>query len=192
VTRRLLSLYVGLTLFGTGVALMVEANLGLDPWDVLHQGIARRLGLPLGTVAILVSGLVLLAWIPLRERPGLGTVSNAVVVGLVINLVTARLHQPGPWPERAAFLAAGIVAVAGATALYIGAGFGPGPRDGLMTGLARRGHSIRRVRTGLEVTVLILGWLLGGKVGIGTVAYAVSIGPLVQLFMARSAAGPRD
>jgi uncharacterized membrane protein YczE len=185
VTRRLVSLYAGLVLFGTGVSLMVRANLGLDPWDVLHQGLARQLGIPLGTVAIVVSGVVLLAWIPLRERPGLGTVSNAVVVGLVINVVTARLRQPEPWLGRAVFLVAGIVAVAGATALYIGAGFGPGPRDGLMTGLARRGHSIRLVRTGIEVSVLVIGWLLGGTVGIGTVAYAVSIGPLVQLFMRR-------
>jgi uncharacterized membrane protein YczE len=183
VTRRLVSLYAGLALFGAGVALLVRANLGLDPWDVLHQGLARQLGVSLGAVVIGVSGLVMLAWIPLRERPGLGTLSNVVLVGLVIDLVSARLHQPDPWLGRAAFLAAGIMAIAVATALYIGAGFGPGPRDGLMTGLARRGHSIRAVRTGIEVAVLVVGWLLGGTVGIGTLAYAVSIGPLVQLCM---------
>jgi len=189
VSRRLLSLYAGLTLFGAGVALMVRADLGLDPWDVLHQGLARRLGVSLGAVVIAVAALILLAWIPLRERPGLGTLSNVLLVGLVIDAVSARLPQPEPWLGRAAFLAAGIVAIAAATALYIGAGFGPGPRDGLMTGLARRGHSIRRVRTGLELSVLALGWLLGGTVGVGTVAYAVSVGPLVQLFFTIGGAG---
>jgi uncharacterized membrane protein YczE len=185
VTRRLISLYAGLALFGTGVALMVRANLGLDPWDVFHQGLARQLGLSLGTVVIAVAALVMLAWIPLRERPGLGTLSNVVLVGLVIDAGSALLPHPQPWLARAGFLAAGIVAIAAATALYIGAGFGPGPRDGLMTGLSRRGHSLRAVRTAIELSVLALGWLLGGTVGIGTVAYALSIGPLVQLFMRR-------
>ena len=183
-TRRLVSLYFGLTLFGTGVALMVRANLGLDPWDVFHQGLARQFGVSLGAVVIGVAAVVMLAWIPLRERPGLGTLSNVVLVGLVIDAASALLPHPQPWLARAAFLGAGIVAIAVATALYIGAGFGPGPRDGLMTGLARRGLSIRVVRTAIELSVLALGWLLGGTVGIGTVAYAVSIGPLVQLFMA--------
>jgi uncharacterized membrane protein YczE len=174
-----------LTLFGVGVALMVRANLGLDPWDVFHQGLARRTGLSLGLTVIAVSAAVMLAWIALRERPGLGTVSNAVMVGLVIDAASGLLPHPQPWPARGAFLAAGIVAIALATALYIGAGFGPGPRDGLMTGLARRGHSLRLVRTAIELSVLTAGWLLGGTVGLGTVAYAVSIGPLVQFFMAR-------
>jgi uncharacterized membrane protein YczE len=189
VSRRLLSLYAGLTLFGAGVALMVRADLGLDPWDVLHQGLARRLGVSLGAVVIAVAALILLAWIPLRERPGLGTLSNVLLVGPVIDAVSARLPRPEPWLGRAAFLAAGIVAISAATALYIGAGFGPGPRDGLMTGLARRGHSIRGVRTGLELSALALGWLLGGTVGVGTAVYAVSIGPLVQLFFTISGGG---
>ncbi len=179
-------------LFGLGVALMVAADLGLDPWDVFHQGLAARTGLSLGWTVIAVSVAVMLAWVPLRQRPGLGTVSNAVVVGLVIDPALALLPRPGHLLGRWAFLVAGILGIAVATALYIGADLGPGPRDGLMTVLARRGHSIRLVRTTLEVSVLAVGWLLGGTVGIGTLAYALSIGPLIQLLMPRlaTAGGP--
>jgi uncharacterized membrane protein YczE len=182
---RLARLYPGLAGFGVSLALMVRARLGLDPWDVLHQGIARQLGVQLGWVTIAVSGLVLLAWIPLRQRPGLGTLSNAVVVGLVVNGALDVLPAPGSLGWRAAFLAAGIGLNGLATACYIGAGLGPGPRDGLMTGLAARGHSLRVVRTLIEVSVLAIGWALGGSVGLGTLAYAVSIGPLTHVLLPR-------
>jgi uncharacterized membrane protein YczE len=181
--RRLTSLYAGLALFGLSVAVMVRARLGLDPWDVFHQGLARRAGLPLGTTVIIVSALVMLAWIPLRQRPGVGTISNAILVGVAIDGALEVLPTPHALPLRAAFLAAGVVLNGVATALYIDAGLGPGPRDGLMTGLAARGHSIRVVRTSIEVSVLAAGWLLGGTVGVGTVAYALAIGPLVQLLL---------
>ena len=182
-TRRLVRLYAGLALFGLSIALMVRARLGLDPWDVFHQGLARRAGLPLGAVVIAVSAAVMLAWIPLRQRPGIGTISNAILVGLALDAALALLPHPGPPPARAAFLTSGIVLNGLATALYIGARLGPGPRDGLMTGLATRGHSIRAVRTAIEVSVLAAGWMLGGTVGVGTVAYALTIGPLVQRFL---------
>jgi uncharacterized membrane protein YczE len=189
-STRILRLYVGLVGFGVTLALMVRARLGLGPWDVLHQGLAARLGVPIGWVVIAVGAVVLLAWIPVRERPGIGTVSNAVVVGLVVDAVLAIVPAPGSLPVRAAFLAVGIVGNAAATALYIGAGLGPGPRDGLMTGLARGRLSIGAVRTGLELTVLTIGFLLGGSVGIGTVAYAVSIGPLVHWALPRLTVAP--
>lgn len=182
---RLVRLYAGLAGFGVSLALMVRARLGLDPWDVLHQGIARQLGVQLGWVTIAVSGLVLLAWIPLRQRPGFGTLSNAVMVGLVVNGALDVLPVPGSLGWRAAFLAAGIGLNGLATACYIGAGLGPGPRDGLMTGLAARGHSVRVVRTLIEVSVLAIGWVLGGSVGLGTLAYAVSIGPLTHVLLPR-------
>ncbi len=182
---RVARLYLGLGGFGLSVALMVRARLGLDPWDVLHQGIAEHLGMRIGWVVIGVSMLVLLAWIPLRQRPGLGTISNAVVVGLVVNLCAGLIAAPHALPIRVAMLAAAIVINGVATACYIGAGLGPGPRDGLMTGLAGRGHSIRVVRTALELSVLGLGIILGGSFGVGTVAYAVSIGPLVHLLLPR-------
>ncbi len=190
-------LYLGLGGFGLSVALMVRARLGLDPWDVLHQGIAGHLGVRIGWVVIGVSVLVLLAWIPLRQRPGFGTLSNAVVVGLVVNLCAALIPAPHALPMRVAMLVAAIVVNAASTACYIGAGLGPGPRDGLMTGLAGRGHSIRVVRTAIEVSVLALGVILGGSFGVGTVAYAVSIGPLVhvllpRLRLANPAGGPPD
>jgi uncharacterized membrane protein YczE len=182
---RLARLYPGLVGFGVSLALMVRARLGLDPWDVLHQGIARQLGVQLGWVTIAVSGLVLLAWIPLRQRPGLGTLSNAVIVGLVVNGALDVLPAPGSLGWRAAFLAAGIGLNGLATACYIGAGLGPGPRDGLMTGLVARGHSLRVVRTLIEVSVLAIGWALGGSVGLGTLAYALSIGPLTHVLLPR-------
>lgn len=162
------------------MALIVHADLGLDPWDVLHQGVARVAGLRLGVTVILISGVVLLAWIPLRLRPGLGTVMNAVLVGATFELFDPLVPSPSGLVGRGALLVAGIVLNAVATAAYIGAGLGPGPRDGLMVGIARRVGTIRSVRTTIEVLVLGTGWLLGGTVGVGTVAYALAIGPLVH------------
>jgi uncharacterized membrane protein YczE len=182
---RLARLYLGLLGFGVSLALMVRARLGLGPWDVLHQGIARHLGVQLGWVTMGVSGLVLLAWIPLRQRPGLGTVSNAIIVGLVVNGALDILPTPGSLAWRAVWLAGGIGLNGLATACYIGAGLGPGPRDGLMTGIAARGHSLRAVRTLIELSVLAAGFALGGNVGAGTVAYAVSIGPLTHVLLPR-------
>jgi uncharacterized membrane protein YczE len=183
-TVRLVALYAGLMLYGLSGALQVRARLGLDPWDVLHQGLAGHLGLEIGTVLIIVGAVVLLFWIPLRQRPGLGTVSNVVLVGLGMNAALAVLPSPHRLGSRIAEVAGGILLCAVATALYLGAAFGAGPRDGLMTGLAARtGYSIRAVRTVLELTVLGVGWLLGGTVGFGTVAFAVAIGPLTQIFL---------
>ena len=182
---RLVRLYLGLGLFGVSLALMVKAELGLDPWDVFHQGLARQAGISLGLVVIAVGAIVMLLWIPLRQRPGLGTISNVIVVGLVVDLGLALLARPQGLAWRVIFLVGGIVVNGIATALYVGAGLGPGPRDGLMTGLAQRGHSLGLARTAIELTVLATGWLLGGTVGVGTVAYAVSIGPLVHLLMPR-------
>src|SRR4051812_12155903 len=161
---------------------MVRANLGLGPWDVLHQGIARQLNVRLGWVTIAVSALVLLGWIGLRQRPGLGTVSNVVLVGLAVNVTLDLMPDVGALPMRIALLVAGVLLNAFATGLYIGADFGPGPRDGLMTGLAQRGWSIRTARTAIELIVFALGYALGGSVGVGTVVYTVSIGPLIHLF----------
>jgi uncharacterized membrane protein YczE len=182
---RLANLYVGLVLFGASIALMISADLGLAPWDVLHQGISLRSGLPIGLVVNLVAAAVLLLWLPLRQKPGLGTVSNVIVVGLAADATLALLPEPARLDVRVALLLGGVLAIGVATGLYIGAGFGPGPRDGLMTGLARRGHSLRVVRTSIEVTVLLAGWLLGGTVGVGTLVYAVGIGPLAHYFIPR-------
>jgi len=181
--RRLTQLAVGLVAYGISIGLLVRANLGLDSWDVLHQGIAQRLGVSIGWVVNGVGVLVLLAWIPLRQRPGVGTVANVVVVGLVADATLAVLPALSSLPVRVLTLTVAIALNALATGLYVGAGLGPGPRDGLMTGLAARGHSIRVVRTVIEVSVLGAGWLLGGTVGVGTLLYAVSIGPLVQLLL---------
>jgi uncharacterized membrane protein YczE len=186
-TARVVRLLTGLVLFGFSLALMVEADLGLGPWDVLHQGLADRLGVDLGWVAIGIGALVLAAWIPLRERPGLGTAANVVLVGLAVNVSLVLLPALTALAPRVTVLVVGIVANAVATALYIGAGFGPGPRDGLMTGLARRGLSVRTVRTGLELAVLALGVALGGPIGLGTIAFALAIGPLVHLLLPRFA-----
>jgi uncharacterized membrane protein YczE len=185
--RRFTQLQAGLVAYGVSMAFMIESHLGLDPWDVFHQGLARRTGLSFGTVTILVGVAVLLLWIPLRQRPGLGTVSNVIVIGLVVDAALWLLPTPDPMWVRIGFLVGGIVLNAFATGLYIGARLGPGPRDGLMTGYVARHPraSIRLVRTVVEVTVLALGWLLGGAVGIGTVAYALSIGPLTQVFLPR-------
>jgi uncharacterized membrane protein YczE len=166
--------------------------LGLDPWDVLNQGIARHLGIQMGWVVDGVGALVLVAWIPLRQRPGFGTLSNVVVVGLVVNAALGVLPAPRGLLLRAAMLTSGIVLNGVATGCYIGAGLGPGPRDGLMTGLVARGHSLRVVRTAIELSVLAVGFALGGSVGVGTVAYALAIGPLVHIFLPRLGLAARD
>ncbi|MGH3521797.1 MAG: YczE/YyaS/YitT family protein [Mycobacterium sp.] len=182
--RRLIQLYIGLLIYGLGGALQVRSGLGLDPWDVFHQGLSNHVGLAIGTVLILVGAAVLLLWIPLRQMPGLGTISNVVLIGVSMNACLQWLPHVHALGWRIACMVAGVLIGCIATGLYIGAHFGPGPRDGLMTGLARRtGRSIRLTRTCLEVSVLTVGWLLGGTVGVGTVLYAVAIGPLAQFFM---------
>jgi uncharacterized membrane protein YczE len=182
--RRLAQLYAGLVLYGLSLAMLVRSDLGLDPWDVLHQGIARHVPLSFGTVVILTGAVVLLLWIPLRQRPGIGTVSNVIVIGLAADGGLALLSQPDAFWLRLALLAGGVALNGFATASYIGAGLGPGPRDGLMTGwVRRRGGSLGVVRTTIEVAVLLGGWALGGTVGLGTVVYALAIGPLVQTFL---------
>jgi len=182
--RRLVQLYAGLALYGASSALLVESGLGLEPWGVLHQGLAELTGLTIGVVSIFVGAAVLLLWIPLRQRPGLGTVSNVFVVGLAMDGTLALVPDAHALAARVPLLVAGIVLNGVATGLYIAASLGPGPRDGLMTGLHRRtGRSIRLVRTAIELAVVATGFALGGTVGIGTVLYAVAIGPLAQLFL---------
>jgi uncharacterized membrane protein YczE len=183
VRGRLVQLFLGLLLYGFSASLLVLARLGLDPWDVFHQGLARHSGLAIGTWSILVGLVVLLLWIPLRQMPGIGTVANVVMIGGTMDVVLSFVHSPHSMVWRIVCLVAGVSLNGVATGAYIGAGLGPGPRDGLMTGLAARGHSIRVVRTGIEITVLATGWLLGGTVGVGTVLYAVSIGPLAHVFV---------
>jgi uncharacterized membrane protein YczE len=183
VTRRLIQLYAGLVLFGVSAAMLLMARLGVDPWDVFHQGLSRRIGLGVGTWAIIVGAFVMVLWIPLRQRPGFGTLSNVVVVGLVIDVVLALIPSVHGLVARYAVMVSGVLLNGVATGAYIGAGLGPGPRDGLMVGLAGRGHSVRVVRTCIELTVLVTGWLLGGTVGIGTVVYAVGIGPIAHIFI---------
>jgi uncharacterized membrane protein YczE len=182
VLRRLVQLYIGLLLYGLSSALLVRSRLGLDPWDVFHQGLAKHLGLAIGTVVIIIGAAVLLLWIPLRQRPGVGTISNVVLIGLSMNIALEVLPDPGAPAWRIAEMGGGVLLCGLATGMYIGADFGPGPRDGLMTGLARRtGRSIRLIRTCIELTALAAGWLLGGTVGVGTVLFALTIGPLAQL-----------
>ena len=185
--RRLLQLYLGLVAYGVSMWLMLESDLGLMPWDVLHQGVALQGGWSMGRVAVATSFVVLLAWIPIRQKPGIGTISNAVVIGVVFDLVNGWFGDAlaGVQPAgRVGLLLAGIVLNAIATAAYIGAHFGPGPRDGLMTGISRRsGWSVRLVRTLIEGSVLLAGYLLGGTFGLGTVAYALAIGPMIQLML---------
>ncbi|MFE9807170.1 YitT family protein [Streptomyces sp. NPDC005548] len=189
--RRLVQLYAGLALYGASSALLVEAGLGLEPWNVLHQGLAELTGLTIGVVSIIVGAAVLLLWIPLRQRPGLGTVSNVFVVGIAMDGTLALLPDTHSLAVRIPLLLAGVVLNGMATGLYIAAAFGAGPRDGLMTGLHRRtGRSVRLVRTALEVAVVATGFVLGGTVGVGTVLYAVAIGPLAQLFLRVFAARP--
>jgi uncharacterized membrane protein YczE len=182
--ERLIRLLVGLFLYGFTMAMMVESTLGLDPWDVFHQGVADHVSLTFGQVVIVVGALVLLLWIPLRQLPGIGTILNVIVIGLAADFGIGLIHQPHDLWLRIPLLLGGIVGNAVAGALYIGAQLGPGPRDGLWLGLVRRtGRSVRLWRTTIEVSVLVVGFLLGGTVGLGTVLYAVLIGPLVQIFL---------
>ena len=183
-TRRRVRLYAGLVTFAFGEALILEAGLGVIPWDVFQQGLVNHWGLTMGTWSIIVGVAVLLLWIPLRQRPGIGTVSNAIVIGAALDPMLRAIEAPESLGWRAAYLVAGILINGVATAAYIGARLGPGPRDGLMTGLVRlTGRSVRLVRTGLEVTVVLIGWALGGNLGLGTVLFAVSIGPVVHVFL---------
>jgi uncharacterized membrane protein YczE len=183
--RRLPRLLLGIPVLGLGIAMTLQARLGVSPYDVLHQGLAKRTGLSFGTVVIGVGLVILLLWIPLRQRPGIGTVVNTLTVGLVIDLALQVLPEPDLLAGRIALLLAGVVIAALGMGLYIGAGLGPGPRDGLMTGIAAKGYPLWAVRTVLEVTALLAGWALGGNVGVGTVVFAFSIGPLGHFFLAR-------
>ncbi|WP_338749016.1 YczE/YyaS/YitT family protein [Janibacter alittae] len=181
---RLPLLLVGLFLYGASMAMVIRATLGQIPWDVLHVGVSKHVPLSFGTIVIGVSLLVLLGWIPLRQKPGIGTIGNALLIGPSADIVLSVLEPPEDLGWRVALLLGGVVLNGIATGMYIGSQFGPGPRDGLMTGLARvTGGSLRVVRTGIEVSVVVVGWFLGGVVGIGTVLYAVAIGPLAQLFL---------
>ena len=183
-TRRLLQLYAGLILYGVSLALQIRAGLGLDPWDVFHQGISDKTGLSFGTIVIITGALVLLAWIPLRQKPGIGTVSNVFVLGVVVDITLSLLGDVHGFGYQLALLTTGVVLNAIAGAAYIGAGLGPGPRDGLMTGLVRvTGRGVGVIRTSIEVSVLAIGFILGGTVGLGTVVYALSIGPLLGFLL---------
>lgn len=182
--RRLTQLIAGLVLYGTSMAMQVRATLGLNPWDVLHEGLSLRTPLSFGLITAVTGVVVLLLWIPLRQRPGIGTVANVLVIAVSVDVALALIPAVDGLAASVALLLAGVLLNGVASAAYIGARLGPGPRDGLMTGLAARtGRSIRLVRTGLEITVLAIGWLLGGTVGVGTVLYALAIGPLTQLFL---------
>lgn len=182
--RRLIALYVGLTLYGLSMAVMLRAGLGLDPWDVFHQGVAQRVSISFGAVVAITGVAVLLAWIPLRQLPGLGTISNVVVIAVAVDAGLWLLPEVHGLPWQIGAMAVAVVVNAIATVLYIGAGMGPGPRDGLMTGLVKRtGQPVWLIRTSIEATVLATGWLLGGSVGIGTLVYAFGIGPLIQLMI---------
>lgn len=185
--ERIFRCVLGLACFGAGISLIIDARIGVPPWDVFHQGVAQRVDRSIGTVIIATGAALMLLWIPLRQKPGLGTVMNAIEIGLVANVAIALLPQPESVFVQVPMMLSGVVVVAIGSGLYIGSGLGPGPRDGLMTGLARRGVPLRVARTGIEITVLIVGWLLGGQVGVGTVAFAVLIGPLVQLVLPRLA-----
>ena len=183
--RRLTQLIIGLVLFGVGIGLMLQSGLGVPPWDVLHQGLARRFGLTVGIWSIIVSLFVLLLWLPLRQPYGLGTLLNAIIIGVIIDLTGAVIPAAEITGVAWSMLLGGVVLIGIASGLYIGANLGPGPRDGLMTGIARRGPSIRLTRAIIEITVLTLGWILGGTFGIGTIVFALAIGPLVQFFLPR-------
>lgn len=178
--RRVPRLVLGLVICGTGIAFQIQGDLGLGPWEVLHQGISDRTGVPIGTVSILLGFVILLGWIPLREKPGVGTLLNILIIGATTDAWLTFLPQPDPLWLRLVFMAMGPIGFGVGSGFYIGAGLGPGPRDGLMTGIAARGHSVRVVRTGIEVAALCLGWALGGTVGLGTVVFAISIGPIVH------------
>ncbi|QTX05788.1 YczE/YyaS/YitT family protein [Agromyces archimandritae] len=177
--RRTVQLFVGLFLYGFGISLIVSGNLGGAPWDVLTQGLSKQTGLSFGLITIMTSAVVLLFWIPLRQKPGFGTIANAVLVGPFADLGFLIVPETEVLWIRIVYLAAGILVLGAATGLYIGAHFGPGPRDGLMTGIHRRtGVKIWIARTAIELVVLAIGWLLGGVAGLGTVAFAVLIGPI--------------
>lgn len=181
VLRRLPGLVAGLVIFGTGVALMIDAGLGLGPWEAFHQGISRLTGIPIGTVAILLGIPILLLWVPIGARPGIGTVLNVLLIGSTTNVALPILPQPAELPAQLAMMVGGVVTIGIGSGIYLGADLGAGPRDGLMTGLHHRfGWSIRRTRTAVELTVLFLGFLLGGTIGLGTVAFTFGIGPVVQ------------
>jgi uncharacterized membrane protein YczE len=188
--ERTIRLLAGLVLFGLALALLVQADLGLDPWTVFHQGISDQIGLSLGTVSVISSLLVLGLWFPLGVRPGVGTIANALIVGPVLDLGVALIPAPHALAVQLLYVAVGIGAIAIATGLYVGAGWGPGPRDGLMTGLAARGVPVAAARVGIELTVLIIGWFLGGTVGVATVLFATCIGPLVKPALHRLALRP--
>ena len=184
-SRRLVQLLVGLVLFGVGISLMLQSGLGLPPWDVLHQGLTEEFGLTVGIWSIIISFVVLLLWLPLRERYGIGTLLNAIIIGVVIDVAALVIPEPpNVWLDTL-MLTAGILLIGLASGMYIGANLGPGPRDGLMTAIARRGPSIRVTRWGIEIVVLITGILLGGTFGVGTIAFALLIGPIVQFFLPR-------
>lgn len=185
IPSRLVRLYGGLALYGTGIGLQVESGLGNDPWDVFHEGLAIRTGWTIGAWIIGVGALVMLLWIPLRQKPGIGTISNVVFLGLFADAAMFLLPTPTHWAASWAYLLLAVPSIALATLLYIGAGMGPGPRDGIMTGLIRLGLSVRLARFLIEITVLVIGWLLGGTVGVGTLLFALAIGPLTQFFAKR-------
>jgi uncharacterized membrane protein YczE len=179
--RRLVQLVFGLIAFGFGIALMLQSGLGVPPWDVLHQGLAERFGLSVGIWSIIVSVFVLVLWIPIREPYGIGTLLNAIIIGLAIDGFALIIPAPEAMVWRAALLTGGILVIGFTSGMYIGAKLGPGPRDGLMTGIAKFGPSVRLTRTTLEIVVLAAGWALGGTFGVGTIAFALLIGPIVQL-----------
>jgi uncharacterized membrane protein YczE len=183
--ERLARCAFGLFLFGLGITFFIRAQLGLAPWDVFHTGVSDRVDVAVGTVIIIVGVVLLLLWIPLRQRPGIGTIMNAVEIGLVVNLTKPIIGEPDHIVGRLALMLAGLVIVGFGSAIYIGSGLGAGPRDGLMLGLSERGISIRLARTVIEITVLVTGILLGGPIGLGTVAFALGIGPIVQVLLPR-------
>lgn len=181
---------IGLVIYGVGIGVMVRSELGLNPWQVFHEGASLRTGLTMGTITIITGGLVLLGWIPLGERIGVGTLLNVLTIGPTLDLTLWLVPETGDLALRVGYVLSGVVMVGLATGLYVGAGLGPGPRDGLMTGLARKGWSIRLARTVIELTVLAVGWLLGGTIGVGTVLFALAIGPLSQFFLQRLSVKP--
>ena len=183
--ERLLRCLVGLGLFGFGIALFLESHLGVPPWDVFHKGVADKLDVSIGVVIIATGVVLLFLWIPLRQRPGLGTILNALEIGLVVDLAKGSIGEPDRLWVRIMMLIAGLLVIAVGSALYIGAGLGPGPRDGLMMGLAERGVSVRLGRTVIEAVVVVAGLSLGGSIGVGTILFAVGIGPLVQVLLPR-------
>lgn len=180
-TRRLIQLFLGLALYGLSIGLMVRSNLGLTPWDVFHQGLSERSDLGLGTIIVIIGAAVLLLWIPLRQRPGIGTICNVFLIGIGADISLWMIPPVQSLPLAMSMLVAGIFLNGVAGGAYIGAGLGTGPRDGLMTGLVERtGKSVRLIRTGIEVVVVAIGWTLGGTLGLGTVLYALAIGPIVH------------